>query len=66
MRSIAYVSAAAAYMTDADVAAILVQSRANNVRNDLTGALFYHRGRFIQILEGPPLSGSCWVRDAPR
>jgi hypothetical protein len=53
MRSIAYVSAAAAYMTDADVAAILVQSRANNVHNDLTGALFYHRGRFIQILEGP-------------
>ena len=53
MRSIAYVSAAAEYMTDADVAAILVQSRANNDRNDLTGALLYHRGRFIQVLEGP-------------
>jgi hypothetical protein len=53
MKSIAYVSAAAAYMTDEEIAAILVQARANNVRHDLTGALLYHRGRFIQILEGP-------------
>jgi hypothetical protein len=53
MKSIAYVSAATTYMTDADVAAILVQARANNVAHGLTGALMYHRGRFIQILEGP-------------
>jgi hypothetical protein len=51
--SIAYVSAATQTMTDDDVAAILTQSRANNSRNELTGALLYHRGRFIQILEGP-------------
>jgi hypothetical protein len=51
--SIAYVSAATQAMTDDDVAAVLTQSRANNLRNDLTGALLYHRGRFIQILEGP-------------
>ena len=53
MKSIAYVSAATTYMTDEDVAAILVQARENNIRHDLTGALLYHRGRFIQILEGP-------------
>lgn len=53
MKSIAYVSAATNYMTDEDVAAILVQARENNIRHDLTGALLYHRGRFIQILEGP-------------
>jgi hypothetical protein len=53
MKSIAYVSAAATYMTDEEIAASLVQARANNVRHDLTGALLYHRGRFIQILEGP-------------
>ena len=53
MLSIAYVSAAADPVTDDDVAAILSQSRANNERNGLTGALLYHGGRFIQILEGP-------------
>ncbi|MET4783198.1 BLUF domain-containing protein [Glaciihabitans sp. UYNi722] len=53
MFSIAYVSAAAVEMTDDDIAAILVQARANNLRHHLTGALLYHRGRFIQILEGP-------------
>lgn len=53
MLSIAYVSAAAVEMTDGEIAAILVQARANNIRHDLTGALLYHRGRFIQILEGP-------------
>ncbi|PRY68308.1 FAD-dependent sensor of blue light [Glaciihabitans tibetensis] len=53
MISIAYVSAATDTMTDDDVAAILVQARANNLGLGLTGALLYHRGRFIQILEGP-------------
>lgn len=53
MLSIAYVSAAATSMSDEDIAAILVQARANNVQRDLTGALIYHEGRFIQILEGP-------------
>ena len=53
MLSIAYVSAATAPVADADVAAILAQSRANNERHGLTGALIYHGGRFIQILEGP-------------
>jgi hypothetical protein len=51
--SLAYVSAATQTMSDTDVAAILTQSRANNYHNELTGALLYHRGRFIQILEGP-------------
>jgi hypothetical protein len=51
--SITYVSAAAEAMTDDGVAAILVKSRANNRRLGLTGALLYHGGRFIQMLEGP-------------
>ena len=53
MLSIAYVSAATEHVSDADVAAILTQSRANNAQHGLTGALIYHGGRFIQILEGP-------------
>lgn len=53
MLSIVYVSAATTPMTDDDVAAILVQARANNQRADMTGALLYNSGRFIQIIEGP-------------
>jgi hypothetical protein len=40
-------------MSDDDIAGILTQARANNIRHDLTGALLYHGGRFIQVLEGP-------------
>jgi hypothetical protein len=53
MISIAYVSVAVAAMADEDVAELLLEARANNLRLGLTGALLYHRGRFIQILEGP-------------
>lgn len=53
MLSIAYVSAATDDVAEQDVAAILVQARANNERDGLTGALLYHAGRFVQILEGP-------------
>ena len=51
--SIAYVSASTTPMSDADVAEILTRSRTNNRAHDLTGALLYHGGRFVQILEGP-------------
>jgi hypothetical protein len=50
--SIAYVSVAAKPMSDEDVAKILTRARANNGRGGITGALLYHGGRFIQILEG--------------
>lgn len=39
-------------MSDDDVAGLLTHARANNERDGLTGALLYHGGRFIQILEG--------------
>ena len=52
MLSIAYVSAATGPVSDEDIADILSTSRANNERDGITGALLYHRGRFIQILEG--------------
>ena len=53
MLSIVYVSVASREMSDADISAVLTQSRANNGCRQLTGALLYHRGRFIQVLEGP-------------
>ena len=52
MLSIAYVSAAVDPMTDEEIAALLVHSRANNQRYGITGALLYHRDRFVQIVEG--------------
>lgn len=51
--SIDYVSAGAIPLSDDDIAAILVQARANNVEHHPTGALIYHEGKFVQILEGP-------------
>ncbi|WP_158252748.1 BLUF domain-containing protein [Cryobacterium sp. N21] len=53
MLSIAYVSAVAVPLSDEDIAEILVHARAKNEENHLTGALIYHEGKFIQILEGP-------------
>jgi hypothetical protein len=47
------VSVAAKPMSEQDVVSILVQSRANNVELGLSGALLFHQGKFIQILEGP-------------
>lgn len=53
MLSIAYLSAATSPVSDEDIAVLLTRSRANNERDGITGALLYHRGRFIQIVEGP-------------
>lgn len=53
MLSIAYTSSATAPVSEDDIAAILLKSRANNRRLGLTGALMYRGKRFIQILEGP-------------
>jgi hypothetical protein len=50
--SIAYVSVAAAPMAEVDIVELLALSRANNERDGITGAMLYHRDRFIQILEG--------------
>jgi hypothetical protein len=50
--SIAYVSAATTPMSDDAIAALLTKARSNNARDGITGALLYHRDRFIQIIEG--------------
>ena len=52
MLSIAYVSVATAPLAADEIAALLTQARANNERDGITGALLYHRERFIQIVEG--------------
>ena len=40
-------------MDEAALADILKVSQKHNVTHDLTGALIYGKGRFIQVLEGP-------------
>jgi hypothetical protein len=50
--SIAYVSVATSPMSDPDIVELLRRSRINNERDGITGALLYHRDRFIQIVEG--------------
>lgn len=48
-----YASSAARPLEDADLLDILRSSRRNNAEADVTGALFYTGGNFMQVLEGP-------------
>jgi hypothetical protein len=40
-------------MSEDDVVEMLMQSRSNNARSGITGALLLYRERFVQVLEGP-------------
>jgi len=47
-----YVSSAKKEMNDEELYYLLEQSRARNIRKNITGMLLYLNGNFIQILEG--------------
>jgi hypothetical protein len=47
-----YASAATATFTPAELATLLASARQRNEENDVTGVLLYHRGSFLQVLEG--------------
>lgn len=53
MLSLIYVSSSTRAFSDADLVALLEQSREKNARLDVTGMLLYKDGNFIQALEGP-------------
>jgi hypothetical protein len=53
LHRILYVSAAAQTLTPAELDELLLVARANNALNDVTGALLYADGDFMQLLEGP-------------
>lgn len=53
MLSVIYVSVADPLIGEQDIAALLVQSRRNNQRDALTGALIFNGHNFLQLLEGP-------------
>jgi hypothetical protein len=43
-------------LTNADLDRILVSARRRNLAQDFTGMMIYHRGEFVQILEGEKTS----------
>ena len=47
-----YNSVASPELTSKDVLDILEESRLFNSKNDITGCLLYHKGEFLQLLEG--------------
>jgi len=49
---IVYASAAREVMTPLALNHLLTQSRARNLRHNVTGMLLYHSGSFLQVLEG--------------
>jgi hypothetical protein len=56
--SIIYVSSALRPLTDPELDALLVDARAFNKANAITGVLLYAEGNFLQCLEGPAESVS--------
>ncbi|WP_085317476.1 BLUF domain-containing protein [Derxia lacustris] len=53
LQLVLYVSSATQPMTEADIAALLVQSRDRNAQLGITGLLLYRDGNFMQAIEGP-------------
>lgn len=52
MHRIIYLSRASRAMSDDQLADLLVQAREANAQQDITGALVYGDGQFMQIIEG--------------
>ena len=52
MYSLIYVSSAVQLMAGEELTQLLLQSRAKNVRLEITGLLLYKDGDFMQALEG--------------
>jgi hypothetical protein len=54
MLQLAYFSTASAEQDSRTVHAILLQSRANNRRDEISGLLVAGGNRYMQVIEGPP------------
>jgi hypothetical protein len=52
MLSLIYGSTATQTFSDADLVDLLKKAREKNARLDVTGCLLYHKGTFLQVLEG--------------
>jgi len=56
LQSVVYVSSATREMSAVDLEALLEDARAENLKCQVTGVLFYDGGNFMQCFEGPPES----------
>jgi hypothetical protein len=54
MIQLVYTSRADPPFTESRIEDILFVSRRNNARDQITGVLFYHAGKVMQLLEGEP------------
>ena len=48
-----YISSATSWPSDNDLKTLLVQSRARNLKQNITGMLIYNNATYMQVLEGP-------------
>jgi len=53
MHKIIYLSSSREYLSPEQINELLIQSRKNNLKNNITGVLLYFDGDFLQVLEGP-------------
>ena len=53
VRRLVYASSSVGMLGPEDLSQILRVSRVNNAAVDVTGALLYHQGNVMQVLEGP-------------
>jgi hypothetical protein len=53
LSSLAYVSSAVHKLNDEELSELLIDARAFNAREGVTGALLHHDGSFFQYREGP-------------
>jgi hypothetical protein len=54
MLQVIYASAAIKPFSAAELKDLLAKARKHNSAHGITGLLLYHKGSFIQVLEGPP------------
>lgn len=52
MHHIIYISRASSQLTPMELIALLLQARDKNARENITGALVYGNGQFMQVIEG--------------
>ena len=52
MRQLCYMSKAAKFVSEQQLASLLDQARTNNVKTDVTGMLVHKDDQFVQVIEG--------------
>jgi hypothetical protein len=63
LKQLVYSSVATKEFSKDDLQKLLVKSRSNNKRDDISGLLLFRHACFIQVLEGPPNKvDSCYQR----